>query len=218
MLSANIENLCFAGRNISVTHAALSSSRVMATCSVLGQALGTAVALAVNDGVAPENVDMEKLQQTLMEDDCYIPWHERRLPELTKNAHCTAEIVRNGIERGEENLWVGKKNDFIEYSFSKDTAIKGVRLIFDSDINRRYHNMPCNYPLRQDKFKLPEALIREYKIQGISESGEVQELHITDNRKRFVRLFADWCVKTVRFVPVATHGSEEFRLFEFEIF
>ncbi len=59
MISENIENLCFAGRNISVTHAALSSSRVMATCAVLGQALGTAVSYAVRDNAALENVDIK---------------------------------------------------------------------------------------------------------------------------------------------------------------
>jgi hypothetical protein len=47
LYSRNIDNLLFAGRNISVTHAALSSTRVMATCALLGQAAGTAAALAV---------------------------------------------------------------------------------------------------------------------------------------------------------------------------
>ena len=61
MISRNIENLSFAGRNISVTHAALSSSRVMATCGALGQALGTAIALAVKGGCAPLQVDIKEL-------------------------------------------------------------------------------------------------------------------------------------------------------------
>jgi hypothetical protein len=50
LYSKNIDNLAFAGRNISVTHTALSSSRVMGTCALLGQAVGTGVALAVKDG------------------------------------------------------------------------------------------------------------------------------------------------------------------------
>ncbi|MBO7296105.1 MAG: FAD-dependent oxidoreductase, partial [Clostridia bacterium] len=50
MISENIQNLTFAGRNISVTHAALSSSRVMATCAVQGQGLGTAIAQAIGEG------------------------------------------------------------------------------------------------------------------------------------------------------------------------
>ncbi|MCA1808657.1 MAG: FAD-dependent oxidoreductase, partial [Lentisphaerae bacterium] len=42
LYSRNIENLFMAGRNISATHSALSSTRVMATCATLGQAVGTA--------------------------------------------------------------------------------------------------------------------------------------------------------------------------------
>ena len=217
MISKNIDNLCFAGRNISVTHAALSSSRVMATCSILGQALGTAVAQAVEENVALENVDIKKLQQTLMEDDCYIPWHTRALPELTKIANCSTEIVRNGIERGEDNCWIGNKNDYIEYNLDEDIKISEIRLVFDSDLNRDYHNMPCNYPLVQTRFKLPKTLIKEYKIKGISKNGEVKEIHITDNHQRFIKHPVDWDVSTVRFIPIATFGSKDFRLFDFEI-
>ena len=217
MISKNIENLCFAGRNISVTHAALSSSRVMATCCVLGQALGTAVAQAVSDDVILENVDIRKLQQALMQDDCYIPWHQKDIPELTRKADCSDEIVRNGMERCEENCWIGESGDVIEYHLEKDTPIKQIRLIFDSDFNRKYHNMPCNYPLVQTKFKLPVTLIREYKIEGVSENGEVREIYINDNHQRFVKHNVDWRVKTVRFVPLSTFGAEQFRLFSFEI-
>jgi hypothetical protein len=46
LYSRNVENLFFAGRNISATHVAFASTRVMGTCSVMGQAIGTAAALA----------------------------------------------------------------------------------------------------------------------------------------------------------------------------
>jgi predicted Co/Zn/Cd cation transporter (cation efflux family) len=46
----SIENLLFAGRHISLTHAAMSAARVMATCAVVGQAVGTAAAIAVRHG------------------------------------------------------------------------------------------------------------------------------------------------------------------------
>ncbi len=217
MISKNIENLCFAGRNISVTHAALSSSRVMATCAILGQALGTAAAQAVNDSVALEHIDIGTLQQTLMEDDCYIPWHERKLHKLTKTAKCSSAIVRNGFDRGEENCWIGSENDVIEYQFDFDTKISNIRLVFDSDLNRNYYNMPCNYPLVQNQFKLPETLMKEYKLQGISKSGEVTQIHITDNHQRFVKHSVNWNVQTVRLIPIATHGGPQFRVFDFEL-
>lgn len=217
MISENIENLCFAGRNISVTHAALSSSRVMATCAVLGQALGTAVSFAVRDNVALENVDIKKLQQTLAEDDCFIPRYKRELPRLTRAAACSAEVVRNGTERGEQNCWVGKKGDIIEYEFDSDTEISGIRLVFDSDLNRDYHNMPCSYPLVQTKFKLPETLIKEYKIEIISENGAVESLYIDDNHQRFVKHKINRKANKIRFIPIASWGCSEPRLFDFEI-
>ena len=45
LYSRNISNLMMAGRNVSVTHVALGSTRLMATCGLLGQAVGTAAAL-----------------------------------------------------------------------------------------------------------------------------------------------------------------------------
>ena len=217
MISENIENLVFAGRNISVTHAAMSSSRVMATCAILGQALGTAVAQAVHEACAVENVDIVKLQQTLMADDCYIPWLDREIPQLTKLARCNADVVRNGCDRREENLWIGKMGDFVEYTFDRDTEISEIRLVFDNDMNRKYHNMPCNYPLVQTQFVLPKTLIKEYKIVGEASDGQVVSLHICDNYQRFVRHAVKWKVRTVRFVPVSTHGVDTARLFDFEI-
>lgn len=61
LYSKNIDNLLFAGRNISATHAALSSTRVMATCSVIGQAVGTAASIAVKNNLSPRGVYREKL-------------------------------------------------------------------------------------------------------------------------------------------------------------
>lgn len=217
MLSKNIENLCFAGRNISVTHAALSSSRVMATCAILGQALGTAVAQATTDQVTPEDLDIAKLQQTLMQDDCFIPWHTREIPLLTRMASCTSDVIRNGIDRGEENCWVGRQGDVIEYCFESDAKVRQIRLIFDSDLNRSYHNMPCYYPLVQTGFTLPKTLLRDYRIEGIAENGTVYEINISDNHQRFVSHDIDWQVKTIRFIPLRTFGDEYFRLFSFEI-
>ena len=217
MISENIGNLVFAGRNISVTHAALSSSRVMATCAILGQALGTAVAQAIKSNCTIENVDIGVLQQTLMADDCYIPWHEREVPMTTRQAKCNAEVIRNGKDRGEENLWTGSVGDFIEYDLDKDSDISEIRLVFDNDMNRKYHNMPCNYPLVQTKFKLPKYLIKEYRIEGENADGERFVISVSDNHQRFVRHEVMWKVKKVRFVPISTHGCEDFRLFDFEI-
>ena len=217
MISKNIENLVFAGRNISVTHAAMSSSRVMATCSILGQALGTAVATALKDSVKISDVNISKLQQILMDDDCYIPWLDRKIPTLTKSADCTDDIVRNGKDRGEENCWTGRNGDTITYTFNEDTLISQIRLVFDSDLNRNYHNMPCHYPLIEKNFKLPKTLIKEYKLVGENSDGEAFIIHIEDNHQRFVRHRINHRVKSVKFIPISTWGEKDFHLFSFEI-
>ena len=77
--------------------------------------------------------------------------------------------------------------------------------------------MPCNFPLVQTKFKLPGTLIKKYKIQGIAENEEISEIIISENRRRFIIHEINWSVKTLRFIPISTHGDEYFRLFSFEI-
>ena len=76
-VSAGPGNLMFAGRDISATHIAFASTRVMATCAVIGQGVGTAAALAVRAGVAPVAVAARPdlcraIQQQLVLDDCYL--------------------------------------------------------------------------------------------------------------------------------------------------
>ncbi|MBE6787290.1 MAG: FAD-dependent oxidoreductase [Ruminococcaceae bacterium] len=218
MISKNIQNLVFAGRNISITHAALSSSRVMATCSLLGQALGTAVAQAVISNTDIRKIDIKTLQNTLMNDDCFIPGHEREVSELSKNANCSAEIVRNGQYRKEENLWIGSKYDTVTYTFDSEVKVSKIRLVFDSDLNRETHNMLSNYYIRNEQPKpLPKTLIKEYKVVGEKENGETFEIEVLNNRKRLVYHNVDWSVKKVTFVPIKTHGTPDFRLFGFEV-
>jgi len=75
LYSKNIENLMFAGRNISATHVALGSTRVQGTCGVLGQAVGTASYLCKKYGITPREVyrnHIKELQQLLLREDCYI--------------------------------------------------------------------------------------------------------------------------------------------------
>ncbi len=76
MYSKDIANLFMAGRNISVSHVALGSTRLMATCAMIGQAVGTAAAFCVQKDVEPRQLGqkyVKDVQQQLLKDDCYIP-------------------------------------------------------------------------------------------------------------------------------------------------
>lgn len=75
LFSKNIPNLMMAGRNISVSHVAMGSSRVMATCALTGQAVGTAAGLCIRYQKLPREIGAEhikELQQILLKNDCYI--------------------------------------------------------------------------------------------------------------------------------------------------
>jgi hypothetical protein len=147
LYSRNIENLFFAGRNISVTHTAMSSTRVMATCAALGQAVGIAAAIAVRDGLSPRDLHEKgtnELQGMLQDDDCFLLGRPREIPELSRKARLTASLgdpepLRNRIDRslnGEDNGWYAGPDQWVEYRFEKPEKIMLARLIFDSDLNR----------------------------------------------------------------------------------
>ncbi|HEX7053781.1 MAG TPA: FAD-dependent oxidoreductase [Burkholderiales bacterium] len=65
-------NLLVAGRCASMTHEGQSSARVSGACFVMGQAAGTAAALALAGGVAPRELDVARLQQRLERDGAYL--------------------------------------------------------------------------------------------------------------------------------------------------
>lgn len=76
LYSKTIANLMFAGRNISASHVAFGSIRVMATCALLGQAAGNAASMCVSEKCLPRDIGkdyIETLQQRLLTQDCYIP-------------------------------------------------------------------------------------------------------------------------------------------------
>lgn len=229
LYSRNIENLFCAGRNISVTHAAMSATRVMATCAIVGQAVGTAASIAVKNDLPPRGVYQKKineLKQMLMEDDCYLPWNKREIPELTKEARLTAsegnpEALRNGYDRtigNEENRWKSSLDSWVEYSFKDSRKISEMRFVFDSNLNRGGHNMACCYPLDMEDIKVPETMIKKFRIETMNDSEEWRTvLNVTNNYQRLVRIKCDVEAKAVRFIPEETWGDTKASVFSWDI-
>lgn len=75
MVSSELSNLMFAGRDISSSHVALGSLRVMGTVATMGQAVGTHAAALVRSGSdrAGDLSRIDELQQTLLRDGCFLP-------------------------------------------------------------------------------------------------------------------------------------------------
>ena len=65
LLPAAVDGLLVAGRCISAERRALASARITGTCMAMGQAAGTAAAMAAADGCPPHALDIGSLQQRL---------------------------------------------------------------------------------------------------------------------------------------------------------
>jgi hypothetical protein len=68
LVPERVDGLLVAGRCISTTHEALASTRLTPTVMTLGQAAGTAAALAARSGIRPRDVDPRALREALVRD------------------------------------------------------------------------------------------------------------------------------------------------------
>ena len=65
--AGGVDNLLVAGRCASMTHDGQSAARVTGACFVMGQAAGTAAALATRQGTSVHDIDVKELQRHLVE-------------------------------------------------------------------------------------------------------------------------------------------------------
>ncbi len=72
LLPKEYDNLLVAGRCISTTHEAQASIRIMPICATLGQAAGTAAAVAHKSGESAHSVDTNKLRETLIKNGAIL--------------------------------------------------------------------------------------------------------------------------------------------------
>ncbi len=72
LLPKEYNNLIVAGRCLSATHEAQASVRIMPTCCCLGQAAGTAVAVAIKSDKNAHTVDIKSLQNKLVENGAVL--------------------------------------------------------------------------------------------------------------------------------------------------
>ncbi|MGP0586556.1 FAD-dependent oxidoreductase [Paenibacillus timonensis] len=72
MLPVGIENVWVAGRSASSDRAVQGSLRVMPNCFAMGQAAGTAAALAASTGATSRKISVPQLQKLLLEQDVWL--------------------------------------------------------------------------------------------------------------------------------------------------
>lgn len=238
LYSVNVSNLLFAGRNISVTHAGLSSTRVMGTCALLGQAAGTAAGLAIRHRCLPRDIAQEhihELQQTLLREDCFLPGVRREISDLCRQAALTGdgeglENLRDGIDRPRpdgDHAWTGRCGDRISYAFPAASHVRSIRLVMDSDLNRESlpalesqlkRGMFHNRLMGREPAHLPTTLLKAYRVTArLAEGSTLEVLHEAHNihRLRIHPVDVPGCVG-LTLESLATWGSDTVRLFAFE--
>jgi hypothetical protein len=228
LYSKNIDNLFFAGRNISASHMAMSATRVMATCSLCGQAAGTAAALAVKYACSPRAVGehhLYELQGNLMDDDCFLPGFTRPIPEIALQAELSAAngdagAVRSGIDRvyaGSDNGWWGQPGEALTYTFDSPRQLSRARLVFDSNQSDT-KRMPCWYPKGGNVVQMPPMLARDFALEALDGAGHWQRIHLaTDNHQRLVKIPLALASQAIRLVPLASWGGGPAHVMAFEV-
>lgn len=200
LYSENIENLFFAGRNVSATHLATSSARVMGTCGCIGQAVGAAAFIANRYGASPRAAGKHigEIQQLLLMRDCYLPRVDRKVSPLCKKALLTvtgngcgatdAELLRDGFDRNTETVKTGamlKNGAAAVYEFETPQKINGIKIVFDSDFLRqtvgtnddceKFHSTRCNILQKSPVLRVPQTLAESFIVTGETAEGK----HVT---------------------------------------
>lgn len=232
LYSKNIDNLMFAGRDISATHMALSSTRVQGTTSVMGQAAGTAAAIAVRKKTTPRGVyrsHLAELQDTLQWQDQFIPWRDRKIAALSKEGRISHEVLRDGMDRirldGGHGAWL-KPGEATEYVFDGRKTFAGVRLVVDTNMN---DNRWLVWWIGSKKARrLPDEMPRDFEVQvrvREEENGNEYEWKtvatVRDNYRRWLDLRFDSPVNgdACRVVWKRPWGeTTDQRVFSFEVY
>lgn len=166
MISGNISNLMFAGRNLSATHIAFSSTRVMATCAVMGEGLGTFAATAVKrklplEQAWRENDVMKEAQQQLLRQGAFLPGMklEGNLAKLARISASSEQMqgkcsnVVDGHTRavhGEKGVrpdlttpgthrWMsepGDSNPWLELQWEEPVTVSRITVVLDTGLHR----------------------------------------------------------------------------------
>jgi hypothetical protein len=240
LYSRNIANLWMAGRNISASYVAFTSARVMATCAVEGQAIGTAAAQCCSRGLLPRELARDakqvvELQQTLLRNDQSIKSvRNQDTADLARSATVTASaeegaakaaLVIDGHLRdipdkrgdpAEVHQWAASAPAWIELTWDRPRRIAQVRITFDSGFKRQLTlSAQESQQVNLLRAAQPET-VRDYDVIVRTARGEDQIVASVKGNFQRLRKHAFEAVeaRSVRVVAHATNGDRLARIFE----
>jgi hypothetical protein len=235
LYSRNIANLFMAGRNISASYVAFTSARVMATCAVEGQAVGTAAAQCIERNLLPRELardaaQVSRLQQTLLRDDQTIKNVRNQDPlDLARTAAVTASaesgpakaaLVIDGHTRNipdqhgdpaEVHQWAAPLPAWIELRWPRPLRIRTVQIAFDSGFKRQL-TLTAQESQNVNLLRAPQPeTVRDYRVI----CGGRTVAQVAGNFQRLRRhAFEPIETDSVRIEVSATNGDADARIFE----
>ena len=238
--SKNIRNLMMAGRNISASKLAMGSTRVMGTCAIGGEAVGTAAGMAVRKGLSPRALGQKfssDLQQELLKNDCYlIGVRNNDKSDLARSAHVCASSERpgfeakqviNGISRSTEegsNLWrsngIRPDGEVLALQLSQSSTLSSVRITLDPDLSQERCISVSKAFIDKEPVGVAAELVKDYDIQVLQNGVAVWSIAIRDNHQRLniINLPGSIQADEVQMTVLATHGAPDAHVFEIRIY
>lgn len=135
LYSANVRNMLMAGRDISASHVAFGTTRVMATCAVIGEAAGTGAALSSLKEVTPRELHekhLEELRQTLLRGDAsIIGLRSSDEADVARTARATASSTLGVLELAQPGEAYPLQHD-IALLIPADPGISSFQLLADA--------------------------------------------------------------------------------------
>jgi len=241
--SRNVTNLFFAGRNISATHVAFASTRVMATCAIGGQAIGTAAALwnsrsssDIRELSSPEN--MKSLQQLLMRNDAYLVnlsnndaadlARKAAVTACSSNPEAPAVNVIDGISRNLKANFGTWSSDCVHYwestglpanltlTLPSELTLKEIHLTFDSGFEREVMLTPSDHITKKHIRGPQPETVKHYRVK--IDGTVVTEVKDNFLRKRVHRLENIRQGSKVEIEVLTTNGIANARIFEVRLY
>jgi hypothetical protein len=238
LYSRDVGNLFMAGRNASCSHVAFSSTRVMATCAAMGQAVGTAAALCARRRLLPRELyedDARRgdLRQTLLRDDQTIrdarnedPADRARQATATASATLEGSHPANVIDGQVRNMqhemshrWVaplGTDGTWLELSWPTPQRLAHVQLTFDTGFHRELTLTASDgHNAHIVRGPQPET-VRDYTVSIRTAQGEaVVVARVEGNHQRLRRHELEPLDALAVVIHVtATGGSENVSIYE----
>ena len=235
-VAKEMDNLFISGRSMSASKLAMASSRVMGTCAVGGQAVGTAAAMCIKYGCGTRGVKqhMTELQQTLLKDDCYIPGYKNEDPlDLARTAKVTATSekhaavnVINGVARTVEeniNCWqsngIRPEGEELCLSFEQARKISQVRLTFDPNLNASIRLSLSSKRIAEQVPGVPPELVKDYDVELRKDGKAVAVKKVRGNYQRLNVLdFQPAECDEVILRVLTTNGIADARVYEVRVY